>query len=72
MNSDGSCKDNGIAGCGGLIRGSDGEWLGDFAKHIGSGSAYVAELCGMLEGLKLARKVGISSYRSECGLFVGG
>jgi hypothetical protein len=34
LNTDGSSKDNAKAGCGGLIRGSDGEWLGGFSKFI--------------------------------------
>jgi hypothetical protein len=36
LNTDGSSKDNAKAGCGGLIRGSDGEWLGGFSKFIGN------------------------------------
>ncbi|MCI01168.1 ribonuclease H, partial [Trifolium medium] len=35
LNSDGSCKENGTTGCGGLLRGCGGEWLGGFAKSIG-------------------------------------
>ncbi|MCI24501.1 ribonuclease H protein, partial [Trifolium medium] len=58
VNTDGACKEGRIAGCGGLIRGSDGEWLGGFAKFLGACSAYVAELWGVLEGLNLARRLG--------------
>ncbi|MCI08269.1 putative non-LTR retroelement reverse transcriptase [Trifolium medium] len=58
LNSDGSCKDNGIAGCGGIIRGSDGEWLGGFAKCIGRCNAYLAELWGVFEGLKYVKRLG--------------
>ncbi|MCI31045.1 ribonuclease H protein, partial [Trifolium medium] len=61
MNSDVSCKDNEIAGCGGLVRGSDDEWMRSFAKHIRSGSAYVVEPWGVLEGLKLARRLGFQA-----------
>ncbi|MCI93395.1 hypothetical protein A2U01_0114693, partial [Trifolium medium] len=32
---DGSCKVGGIIGCGGVIRGSEGEWLGGSSKFIG-------------------------------------
>jgi hypothetical protein len=42
LNTDGACKVGGGAGCGGLIRGSDGQWLGGFAKNVGRCSAYVA------------------------------
>ncbi|MCI04580.1 putative ribonuclease H protein [Trifolium medium] len=43
LNTDGSCKEGNRAGCGGLVRGSEGEWLGSFAKFVGSSSACVAE-----------------------------
>jgi ribonuclease HI len=45
------------ADCGGIIRGSDGEWLGGFAKNFRICSAYVAELWGVYEGLRLARRM---------------
>ncbi|CAJ2666196.1 unnamed protein product [Trifolium pratense] len=61
MNSYGLCKDNGIAGCGGLIRGCNGEWFGGYAKNIGKCSAYVVEFWGVLEGLKLARRLGFQA-----------
>ena len=31
LNTDGKCKGGNIAGCGGIIRGSDGEWIGGFS-----------------------------------------
>ncbi|GAU22007.1 hypothetical protein TSUD_111460 [Trifolium subterraneum] len=34
LKTDGARKVGGCAGCGGLIRGSDGQWLGGFAKHV--------------------------------------
>jgi ribonuclease HI len=59
LNTDGSSKNNmTAAGCGGLIRGNDGEWLGGFSKFVGSCSACVAELWGVLEGLKYAWNLG--------------
>jgi ribonuclease HI len=45
------------AGCGGIIRGNQGEWLGGFAKGVGVCSAFVAELWGVLEGLQYARRL---------------
>jgi hypothetical protein len=41
LNRDGSCQDDGRIGCGGVIRGSDGEWLGGFANFLGYGNAYL-------------------------------
>jgi hypothetical protein len=52
LNTDGAYKDHQIAGCGGVIRGNDGEWHGGFAKCVGLCSAFVAELWGVVEGLK--------------------
>lgn len=34
-----------------------GEWLGGFAKYTGCGSAYLAELWGVCEGLSYARRL---------------
>lgn len=42
-------KEKEIIRCGGVIRSSDGEWLGGFAKYTGCGSAYLAELWGVCE-----------------------
>jgi ribonuclease HI len=46
------------SGCGGLVRGSMGEWLGGFAKGLGECSIEMAELWGAWEGLKLAWELG--------------
>ncbi|PNX95557.1 ribonuclease H [Trifolium pratense] len=61
LNTDGSCKEGKRAGCGGVIRGNQGEWLGGFAKGVGQCSAFVAELWGVLEGLLLAKRLGFST-----------
>jgi ribonuclease HI len=58
LNTDGASKEEGWAGCGGIIRGSDGEWLGGFAKNLGRCSAFVAELWGVYEGLSYVRRLG--------------
>jgi ribonuclease HI len=47
-----------VAGCGGVFRGKNGKWICDFSKALGACSAYVAELWGVFEGLKLARLCG--------------
>jgi hypothetical protein len=54
LNIDGACKD-GVIGCGGVIRGNMSEWLHGFSKIIGRGEAYIAELWGVLEGMRLER-----------------
>ncbi|MCI24591.1 putative non-LTR retroelement reverse transcriptase [Trifolium medium] len=61
LNTDGSCSDGGWIGCGGVLRGSHGEWLGGFANFIGQGNAYLAELWGVFEGLKIARNLKFSA-----------
>jgi hypothetical protein len=48
VNTDGTSKDEGIAGCGGLIRDHRGHWLGGFAKFVGVSSAFVG--CGRVVG----------------------
>jgi hypothetical protein len=40
--------DCGRIGCGGVIRGSGGEWLERFANIIGYGNAYLTKLWGVL------------------------
>ncbi|CAJ2645452.1 unnamed protein product [Trifolium pratense] len=57
LNTDGSCSNDGIIGCGGVLRGSEGEWLGGYAKFIGVGNTFIAELWGVLEGLKHAKSL---------------
>jgi L1 cell adhesion molecule like protein len=54
LNTDGASRGNSVAGCGGLLRNSNGQWLGGFSHHLGSCNAYLAELWGVLDGLKLA------------------
>jgi ribonuclease HI len=56
LNIDGACRD-GVIGCGGVIRGSDGEWINGFSKLIGRGDVYIAELWGVLEGTKMAHRM---------------
>nr|ABN08136.1 Ribonuclease H [Medicago truncatula] len=51
---DGASKGEGIAGCGGVLRGDSGECICGFSKGLGAYSAYVAELWGVFEDLKFA------------------
>jgi ribonuclease HI len=60
LNTDGACKSGQLAGCGGVIRGSQGEWIHGFAKNVGKCNAFVAELWGVLEGLRCVRRMGFS------------
>ncbi|PNX72087.1 ribonuclease H [Trifolium pratense] len=57
LDCDGAMK-NDIAGCGGVLRDQAGTWIMGFAKHVGNATAYIAELWGVYEGLKLARRRG--------------
>jgi hypothetical protein len=51
LNTNGSCKDLNQIGCDGMLKGSDGEYLGGFTKFIGRGCAIEAELWGVIKGL---------------------
>jgi hypothetical protein len=44
LNIDGASKEHGRASCGGIVRGNNGEWLGDFAKFLGDYSPIVVNL----------------------------
>ncbi|MCH81217.1 F-box/LRR-repeat protein [Trifolium medium] len=44
-----------------FIRESQGKWLGGFAKCVGLCSVFVAELWGVLEGLRCVRRLGFSN-----------
>jgi ribonuclease HI len=65
LNTDGASRRTGVAGCGGLLRNSNGQWLGGFSRHLGRCSAYIAELWGVFEGLRLARERGISKINVQ-------
>ncbi|EEF50715.1 nucleic acid binding protein, putative [Ricinus communis] len=60
LNTDGAKRgEDGPAAAGGLIRDSRGRWIRGFKCYMGLGSTSVkAELLGLIEGLKLARKIG--------------
>ncbi|CAL1384036.1 unnamed protein product [Linum trigynum] len=48
MNTDGAAQGStGMATAGGILRDSDGDWLGGFCCKIGTGSAILAELWGI-------------------------
>ena len=58
LNTDGSFNGaSGLAGCGGLIRDSNGQWVKGFAKRIVAESSLAAELWGLREGLVLCLEI---------------
>lgn len=64
LNVDGSHK-QGSSACGGLLRDSSGRFMKGFHCNLGSSTSVMAELWGLVLGLRLARDVGISSLRIE-------
>ncbi|CAL1382969.1 unnamed protein product [Linum trigynum] len=59
LNTDGAAQGHqGIVSTGGALRDHDGMWTGGFISKLGSGSAILAELWGILKGLELAWKKG--------------
>ncbi|XP_061347266.1 uncharacterized protein LOC133292825 [Gastrolobium bilobum] len=66
INIDGAVRGNpGLAACGGLIRNSQGRWLGGFAYKLGICSSFKAELWGVLRGLELAWNEGFRNIIIE-------
>ncbi|KAK9228923.1 hypothetical protein WN944_021880 [Citrus x changshan-huyou] len=59
LNTDGSCKNIGEAGAGGVIRDSFGNWISGFSMNIGESSMIMAELWSLYQGLSLAWNAGI-------------
>lgn len=72
VNSDGSVKNSDFkAAAGGVIMGVCGEWLGGYARNIGSCSIARAELWGVYDGLHLAWEKGFKNVIIEVdSLFV--
>ncbi|CAL1415075.1 unnamed protein product [Linum trigynum] len=55
MNTDGAAQGNqGLATAGGLLRDSNGDWVCGFCCKIGTGTAILAELWGIHQGLLMA------------------
>lgn len=64
LNTDGASKANGLkAAAGGLLRDEFGHWQGGCTQNIGVGSTLAAELWGVLQGLKLAWRLGIAHLK---------
>jgi ribonuclease HI len=61
LNTDGAAKiSDSKAGCGGIVRNDTDNWVEGFAKALGDTTAYMAELWGVFEGLKLAKRRGVT------------
>ncbi|CAI8583977.1 unnamed protein product [Vicia faba] len=67
LNVDGACKDSNIAGRRGLIRDTEGRWLGGFAKPLGDSSIFMVELWGVFEGITLALSLGVQNIEINVG-----
>ncbi|WJX23886.1 hypothetical protein P8452_13068 [Trifolium repens] len=66
LNCDGSQNDRAsLAGCGGLLRDSNGKWIKGYSRKIGSCDALHAEMWGMYLGMDLAWRQGITHLHVE-------
>ncbi|XP_019173838.1 PREDICTED: uncharacterized protein LOC109169412 [Ipomoea nil] len=65
LNVDGSCKGDGMAGCGGLIRDEAGEYCAGFSSSVGRCQVLEAEAWGVFHGLRLAREEGCAKLLVE-------
>jgi ribonuclease HI len=54
-----------VGGGGGLLRDSEGNWLGGFVRSMGSCSSLLAELWALKDGLLLANSLGFSTIFIE-------
>ncbi|GAU35182.1 hypothetical protein TSUD_319920 [Trifolium subterraneum] len=61
LNCDGAYKESlDLAGCGGLLRDSNGQWIHGYTQKIGACDALHAEMWGMYVGMNLARRQGVT------------
>jgi len=44
LNTNDSCRSNGLTDCCGVLRGSDGQWLCGIAKGVGMCGVYIVQL----------------------------
>lgn len=66
LTTDGIVSGNpGLAGAGGLLRDHRGHWISGFYKGIGVTHSVMAELCGLLEGLKLALSLNMTKINIQ-------
>ena len=63
LNTDGSvigCMER--AGCGGVVRDDNGNWVVGFTRHVRATNSFATELWGLRDGLLLCSSLNISSY----------
>ncbi|GAU41583.1 hypothetical protein TSUD_271920 [Trifolium subterraneum] len=66
LNCDGAYKDTlELAGCGGLLRDSNGRWLTGYSRKIGTCDSLSAEMWGMYLGMQLAWRNGFHHLQVE-------
>ncbi|KAJ9186725.1 hypothetical protein P3X46_002268 [Hevea brasiliensis] len=66
LNTDGSLPNSGGIACGGgLIRDSNGRWIKGFKAVFGKTSVLGVELWSILEGMKLAKSLGLKDINAE-------
>ena len=66
LNIDGAaCSSLGSAGGGGLLRYSEGDWVGEFARSLGKCFSLMAELWALKDGLVLAKQLEVLSILVE-------
>jgi ribonuclease HI len=66
LNCDGAYKESvDLAGCDGLLRDSDVQWIQGYTRKIGALDALHAEMWGMYAGMTLARRQGITQLIVE-------
>jgi hypothetical protein len=59
------------AGYGGVVRGSNGQWIVDFNKRIGRCNLYIySGIWGVLEGLKDGSRDGVYEDEIVCGMWI--
>lgn len=66
LNTNGAaCSSLGSVGGGGLLRNSEGDWVGGFARSLGKCSSLISELWALNDGLVLAKQLGVLSILVE-------
>ena len=66
LNTDGSSMGNpGLAGGGGLLRDANGNWMGGFARRIGTTNSFTAELWALRDGLLLCQQMNVQAVIIE-------
>ena len=66
VSTDGYTSTNsGRAGCGGLIRDAQGEWVGGFSKRLRCLDSFIAELWGLRDGLMLCKNMNLNAMKVQ-------